>query len=69
MTVLTGKQINVHRLVTLLSMLKLESLGMKRHGPSALSIVKSEFGLRGSKESVLQQFESIVKDAKKELSA
>lgn len=59
-TVLTGESINQFRAKVLLSALKLECLGMKRSGPSVYSIVKREYNLRGSKESVYNQLKSII---------
>lgn len=43
------------RLITLKHALKLEVLGMKRRGRSVYSIVKQEFGFKGSKQKVLDQ--------------
>jgi hypothetical protein len=43
---ITADQIPAFRLLALRSMLKLEAKGMKRRGPSALSIVKAETGLK-----------------------
>ena len=60
MTILTGESINQFRAKVLLGALKLECLGMKRSGPSVYSIVKREYGLRGSKESVYNQLKSII---------
>jgi hypothetical protein len=59
-TVLTGEAINYYRARVLLSALKLECLGMKRRGPSAYSIVKRDYSLKGSKQSVYKQLESIL---------
>lgn len=59
-TVLTGEAINSHRLKVLASALRLELKGMKRSGPSAYSIIKREFNIKGSRESVLNQFESMI---------
>ncbi len=52
-TVITGPGIARFRLIALKGALKLEILGMKRRGRSAYSIIKQEFGLKGSRESVL----------------
>lgn len=53
MTTLSNpEQIEVARLLTLRQMLRLEMLGMKRKGRSAYSILKSEFGFKGSRESI-----------------
>lgn len=59
-TVITGKEniLNV-RLLTLRSALKLEIVGLKRgRGRSVYSIIKSEFGFKGNKQRVLEQFEA-----------
>ena len=44
----------------LLSGLKLEILGMKNSRTSAYSIIKKEFGLKGSKQKVYEQFKALV---------
>lgn len=49
----TPEQIDAMRLLTLRQMLKLEIAGLRRSGRSAYSIIKSETGLKGSRESVL----------------
>lgn len=61
-TVLTGDAITRHRLKVLACALRLECKGMKRNGPSAYSIIKREYNLKGNKESVLKQFESMIAD-------
>jgi hypothetical protein len=63
--VITGEHIDVYRMLALKGALKLEMLGMKRRGPSAYSIIKSELGLRGNKASVLKQFEALCASATK----
>ena len=40
--------------------LKLEIFGLKRRGRSAYAIIKQEYGLKGSKQSVFNQMEKIV---------
>tara|TARA_B100000282_G_scaffold289957_1_gene260328 strand:+ start:571 stop:774 length:204 start_codon:yes stop_codon:yes gene_type:complete len=60
----TPEHIELYRILSLRSALKLECLGMKRRGQSAYSIVKSEFGLKGNKKSVLAQLEQIIEEAK-----
>ena len=60
----TPESIDRFRLVALKSALKLETLGMKRRGQSAYSIVKQELGLKGNKESVLKQLEAKIKEVK-----
>ena len=59
-TVLTGQDITDYRARVLLSALKLECLGMKRNGPSVYSIIKRDYNLKGSKQSVYDQLKSIL---------
>jgi len=42
----TPEAINGFRMLALKGALKLESLGMKRRGPSALSIVRQHYGIK-----------------------
>jgi len=42
----TPAQINAFRLLALRGALKMESVGMKRRGPSALTLVKKETGIK-----------------------
>jgi len=58
--VLTGDAITMYRQRVLLSTLKLECKGMKRNGPSVYSIIKREYNLKGTKQTVLEQFESLI---------
>jgi hypothetical protein len=58
-TVLTGDAITIFRRKVLLSALTLECKGMTRNGPSAYSIIKKEYNLKGSKAKVLEQFAAI----------
>ncbi len=59
--VITGENIGRYRLMVLLSALKLEMLGIKRsRGRTAYSIIKSEFNLKGNRQSVYNQFKLIV---------
>jgi hypothetical protein len=57
MTVITGSNITLYRLLTLRSALRLEVKGMRRRGRSVYAIVKDEFGFKGSKAKVLKQLE------------
>lgn len=53
----TPSQIEMFRCKTLLKGLRLEMLGMKMcRGRSCYSIIKSDFGLKGSKQKVFDQF-------------
>lgn len=57
---LVGNQIEGMRLLTLRSMLELEIKGITRsRRPSAYAIIKRDYGLRGSRESVLAQMHEI----------
>jgi hypothetical protein len=51
----TPEQINLYRLATLRSALKLEKLGMKvSRGPTALSILRG-MGYKGKRDAILAQ--------------
>lgn len=59
--VLTGDAITVYRQRVLLAALKLECKGMTRsRRPSAYTIIKQECNLKGTKQKVLEQFESMI---------
>jgi hypothetical protein len=57
-TVIKGKENIMHfRKITLLKGLELEIKGMSRRGRSCYSIIKEEFGFKGSKEKVRDQLQ------------
>jgi hypothetical protein len=58
----TPEKIEAFRLLALKGALSLESKGLKRRGRSALSIVKAEFGLKGTAATVLPKFEAILRE-------
>ena len=58
----TPETIQGFRLLALKGALKLETLGMKRRGESAFAEVKREFGFKGNKISVLNQFVARLKE-------
>jgi hypothetical protein len=61
----TPDQIHQFRRLTLLRGLKLEAEGFQvKRPPSCYSVVKKEFGLKGNKANVLEQFTKIVNDMK-----
>jgi len=62
MTMLTGQQILDFRLITLRKGLQLEIKGMRRSGHSCFQIIKSEFGLRGTRQQVLADFEKLLQN-------
>jgi len=57
MQIIEGKEnIEAYRLAVLEKALKLELIGLKGRGRSAYSVIKSEFGLKGNKQKVYDQF-------------
>jgi hypothetical protein len=64
MTAITGDQIPQYRYIVLLKGLALESkTGMKvSRGASCYQIIKREFGLKGSKAKVYEQFKVILQE-------
>ena len=64
MTFNTPEQISGYRLLMLASALKLETKGIYPiKGCSAYAQLKKEFGLRGSKQKVLDQFNQMLIEA------
>ena len=59
MSVITGQNIDLFRMSVLEKTLKLELLGMKGRGRSSYAIIKSEYGLKGNKQSVYDQFKTL----------
>ena len=57
MSVLTGDDIGRFQFLARKGALKLEIAGMKRRGQSAYAIIKSVYGYKGSRVSVLKQME------------
>jgi len=65
MMINTPDQIHQFRRLTLLRGLKLEAEGYQvKRPPSCYTVVKKEFGLKGNKAKVLEQFTKIVNDMK-----
>jgi hypothetical protein len=56
----TPEQIQAARLLALKYRFKLELKGLKFKGRTSYSIIKSEFGLKGSRQSVYEQFVQLV---------
>ena len=54
--------INRYRIRTLRSALKLEILGLNRKGQSVYQMVKQEFGFTGSRQLVLEQLNTYIKE-------
>ena len=59
MTAITGDNIDLFRMSVLEKALKLELLGMKGRGRSAYSVIKSEYGLKGNRQTVYDQFRQL----------
>ncbi len=57
-------QIALYRMKVLAKALELETLGMKKRGRSAYSIVKEEYGLKGNKMTVLDKLNALYEDEK-----
>ena len=56
-------EVAAFRALALRGMLKLEAVGLKRRGPSALSIVKREFGIRArTAADALPLFEALLRE-------
>lgn len=59
----TPTQIEMFRCKTLLRGLRLEIAGMKMsRGASCYSIIKQEFGLKGNKQKVYDQFKQLLQE-------
>ena len=59
MTAITGDNIDLFRMSVLEKALKLELLGMKGRGRSAYSVIKSEYGLKGNRQTVYDKFRQL----------
>ncbi len=61
----TPEGIAHYRLCALKGRLKLEIAGLKGRGRSAYSVLKQEHGLKGNRQSVLEQVQKMVDNASK----
>ena len=60
----TPEQIQMARYLTMRAGLQLEIQGMRlTRGVSCYKMIKDTFGLKGSKQKVLDQFETMLEDA------
>lgn len=66
-TISNPEHIELFRLKTLRSALRLEIVGLKRRGRSVYSIIKQELGLKGSREKVYEQLGEHIAAKDKEL--
>lgn len=64
-TIITGSNITIYQLVVWKGAIKLEKLGMKRHGPSVMSIAKKHFNLpmRTSHDEVIARIQEEINNA------
>ena len=63
MVITEPNQIALYRLLTLRAGLRLELRGLKvSKGRTCYAIIKQEFGLKGDKASVLEQFENYLSE-------
>jgi len=61
----TPEQISYYRLLTLKQGLEMEIRGFRMcRGRTCYSIIKKEFGLKGNKQRVYDQFVKIIEEAK-----
>jgi hypothetical protein len=58
------KKIEFFRLLTLRTALSLELKGLKHSRVSVYAMVKREFGLKGSKQTVFTKFSKIVEESR-----
>ena len=56
----TPEQIEQYRLLTMYQMLKMETLGLKHSRGSVYALIKKQYGLKGNKQSVLDQFGKLI---------
>ena len=56
--------IQLYKMMAQKQALKLEIYGMKTRGRSAYVLIKEMYGLKGSKQRVLEQFTKIIEDIK-----
>ena len=60
----TPNHIELYTMMVQKQALKLEIYGMKTRGKSAYALIKEIYGLKGSKQKVLEQFTKIIEDIK-----
>ena len=58
------EDIDLYSIMSKRSALVLEMRGMKRRGRSAYSLIKEEFGLKGSKQKIFEQLTEIIEAIK-----
>ena len=65
----TKNSVNVYRMLTLQQGLAMEMKGMRltRKAPTCYSIIKKEYGLKGNRQRVFDQFSELVREAEEGL--
>ena len=65
----TKNSVNVSRMLTLQQGLAMEMKGMRltRKAPTCYSIIKREYGLKGNRQRVFDQFSELVREAEEGL--
>jgi hypothetical protein len=59
-TLITGQHIGLYALLALKARLKLESIGMKARGMSALKMARESYGLKGSRAQVQEELQRMI---------
>lgn len=60
-TVVTGRHIQLFRLITMKQALILESRGLRMsRGAAASTVVRKQLGLRGNREKLLEQLQAMI---------
>ena len=60
--IISGAAIGIFRLKVLIEAAKLELIGLKRRGASAHALLKRELGVKGNRQSVIDQAEAALYD-------
>ncbi len=61
------EKIDLYRMKVLRSAMKLELAGLKRRGNSVFHIVRSEFGLKGNRQKVYEDFSNFLLDVQSDI--
>ena len=60
----TPEGIQLYKMCSMYAGLKMEIKGLKSRGRSAYVLIKEQYNLKGSRASVLQQFEQLIREVK-----
>ena len=65
-----SEAIEVYRIATIISGMRLEMLGMKlsRKAPSCFTIARKQYGLKGNKASLFAQMQQVLNDQRAKVS-